>query len=67
MVFKEFREIALYDKIVNRDPHLRMGQTLMNYLYEVWPAQYKRITGTKSDCFYNDKLIGNTLKLLEHE
>lgn len=67
MIFKEFREIVLYDKIVNRDHNLRMGQILMNYLYEVWPTQYKRITGTTSDCFYDDTLIGNTLELLERE
>jgi len=50
----------------------RYGQALMNYLYEVWPAEAERIIQSQCqtlfnselkhvDCFYNDNLVANTL------
>ena len=44
---------------------LRMGQSLMNALWELYPQIYSEITGTESDPFYNDKLIENFYYWLE--
>lgn len=37
---------------------LRVGQSLMNALYDINPDLYKTITGTEADCFYSDKRVG---------
>jgi hypothetical protein len=44
---------------------LRYGQTIMNVLYQIWPDQYKKITGTDLDCFYDDGTAQSTLEYLE--
>lgn len=59
ITFKQFLE-EYEVRIFNRR-HLRRGQVLMNYLFEVWPTEYHRILGTDEDCFYENGLIENTL------
>ena len=44
---------------------LRYGQTIMNVLYQIWPDQYKKITKTDLDCFYDDGTVKSTLEYLE--
>jgi|TARA_R110000782_G_scaffold144871_2_gene237679 hypothetical protein len=50
---------------------IRKGQSLMNYLGDVWIDEYKRISSdyhyddTSIDCFSNDDLIPNTLRHLK--
>jgi uncharacterized protein YbdZ (MbtH family) len=39
----------------------------MNVLYQIWPDQYKKITGTDLDCFYDDGTAQSTLEYLEKE
>jgi len=63
ITFQEFKE--KWNDGEDRDIYERKGQYLMNSLYVFWPEEYKRITGTNNDCFYNDSLIPNTLKHLE--
>lgn len=46
---------------------LRLGQTLMNHLYNVWPEKYNEITATEYDCFYDDKLFEKTLNKLKED
>jgi hypothetical protein len=38
-------------------PMLRKGQSLMNSLHKLCPDVYRKISGTKADCFYDDKNI----------
>jgi hypothetical protein len=74
MNFIEFKQ-DFYEKILpNKPEYIREGQALMNYLDDIWLAEYKRITFLSQnreyprniiDCFYNDKLIPNTLKYLK--
>lgn len=71
MTFKEF-ENNLYDEVLpNIDENTRIGQAVMIYLNEVWPEEYKRISSVhfysnhNIDCFYNNRLVPNTLKHLE--
>lgn len=69
MTFKEFEKE--YFKELDISPnYLRKGQVLMNFLADKWFAEYKRLSSldyysqTDIDCFYNDRLIPNTLKHL---
>jgi hypothetical protein len=70
MTFEGF--IGTWNKVYYPETkkHLRRGQSLMNYLHEVWPQEYKRISSVhyygKSDidCFYKDELIDNTINHL---
>jgi len=69
--YKEFINNFYGDILPNKPDFIRQGQALMNYLAVVWMEEYKHITSvqyydeTDIDCFYNDKLIPNTLKHLE--
>lgn len=61
-----------YSKVLpNKPEYIRTGQALMNYLYEVHPEEYKRISSvhyydrTDIDCFYKDELVENTLQHLK--
>lgn len=55
----------------NKPDYIRKGQSLMNFLAEVWFEEYNRLSSvhyydeTNIDCFYRDDLIPNTLKHLE--
>ncbi len=46
---------------------LRYGQVIMSVLYQIWPDQYKNITQTDLDCFYDDGTAKSTLEYLEKE
>lgn len=46
---------------------LRYGQYVMNELYDIWPEKYAEITGSDTDCFYDDAIIRLTLEKLEKE
>jgi hypothetical protein len=58
-------------EILNEKPqYIRAGQSLMTFLFDIWPEEYNRITegkyiGVSIDCFYNDNIIPKTLKHLE--
>lgn len=69
MTFIEFEQLY-FDELPLRNPKLRSGQFLMILLNEVWPLEYNRIVDmekglTTIDCFYNDRLIPNTLNYLK--
>ena len=64
MTFEEFVEKV--DSFYNENqPHMRYGQSIMNMLYQIWPDQYKKITGTDLDCFYDNGTVAFTLNHLE--
>lgn len=72
MTFTEFQEYWSTEVLVQKDPNIRDGQSLMTYLQEVWPEEHDRIVTDSSidpdsvvDCFYNDKLIPVTLSYLK--
>lgn len=71
MTYKKFIE-DWYDYILpDKEPEIRMGQSLMIYLEEIWPDEYYRIIeddfrfNTNLDCFYKDSNIPNTMDHLE--
>lgn len=70
MTFQEF-ENNLYDDVLpNIEVYIRPGQAVMNYLAEVWFAEYKRLSECDSelkklDCFHNNRTIPETLRHLE--
>lgn len=44
-------------------PHyLRIGQNLMNELYEIDKLIYSEIVNTEFDCFYDDSLVDKTIE-----
>jgi hypothetical protein len=43
---------------------LRLGQSYMNALFVVDDKIYNKITGTESDCFYDDNKIINFINYL---
>jgi hypothetical protein len=45
---------TLAKHMIQKYPHLRKGQALMNALYEVNVGYYEKITTTNADCFYVD-------------
>jgi len=71
MTFEEFKYSWETKIKPNRHTDLREGQSLINYLGDIWLEEYKRISSihfynkSSIDCFYNDKLIPNTLNHLE--
>jgi len=44
---------------------LRYGQVLMNVLHQIWPDQYKKLSGGEYDCYYDDGTARSTLDYLE--
>jgi hypothetical protein len=70
MTFNEFKT-SWEENIKPCNPQLRVGQSLMVYLCNIWVEEYKRLSSvhyydeTNIDCFYNDDLIQNTLNHLE--
>lgn len=72
MKFEHFKELY-FSKIVPEKPKtIRLGQALMNFLYDVWPEEYLRISSihyydhkANIDCYYRNELINNTLAHLE--
>ena len=71
MTYKKFAKKIKTEILPNKPNYIREGQAVMNYLAEVWINEYKRLSSvhyydqTNIDCFYNDKLIPNTMKHLE--
>jgi len=65
MTYNEFKNMWEIEVLPYNHPYIRKGQSLMNFLAEKWLEEYKRITATDYDCFYNDVLINKTLKHLE--
>jgi hypothetical protein len=69
--FLEFKQMWEKKVLPNKELFIRNGQSLMNFLGDVWLEEYKRISSqhfydeTNIDCFYNNNLIPNTLKHLE--
>lgn len=71
MNFEFFKQDYFNRILPNKPEYIREGQALMNYLSGIWFNEYERLSSvyyyeeTNIDCFYNDKLISNTLKHLE--
>ena len=69
--FEDFKAKYYRETIPNKHPDIRNGQALMTLLCNFWYEEYGRLSSlnyyskTDIDCFYNDKLIGNTLNHLE--
>lgn len=71
MTYDQFEQ-DFYNKVLpNKPTRIRAGQALMNYLRDVWPIEYVRMSSvhyypqTNIDCFYNDHLIKNALAHLK--
>lgn len=64
MTFEQFK--SNWQNYINicRPEYIRAGQSLMNYLYMIWPAEYNRIVDeyqlNSIDCFYIDDRIDKT-------
>jgi hypothetical protein len=66
LTFEQF--LNTVDKVYYENEfELRHGQTIMNVLYQIWPDQYKKITETDLDCYYDDGTVRFTLDYLEKE
>lgn len=68
MTFEQFKNKYYQEILPNDHIDIRKGQSLMNFLSQVWFKQYKRMTSKFSDnvdCFYNDNLIPNALNHLQ--
>ncbi len=70
MTYEKFVETWKNEILPNKHPHVRDGQSLMNYLGDVWFEEYKRVSSqhfyseTDIDCFYRDSIITNTMNHL---
>jgi|688.fasta_scaffold80668_11 hypothetical protein len=54
-------------RVSMNNPNLRLGQIIMNCLFEIRPDKYNEITGTELDCFYsNYKKAGKTMTYLQN-
>jgi len=58
-------KILVFDYHVKNLPHSRLGQSLSNMLTEFDNDVSKEISHTRYDCFYDDKIVPDTLKYLE--
>ncbi len=69
MEYDSFYLSFIGEVLVQKPSFIRKGQALMNYLSEIWPEEYRRITSKEYeidvDCFYDDNLMNSTLKHLE--
>lgn len=65
MTYLEFRQKWEQTILPNKENYERDGQSLINFLGVVWSAEYKRIVDTPNDCFFNSKIVPDTLKHLE--
>lgn len=71
MTYTEFTQKWEQEVLPNKPDFIRKGQSLINFLGDIWLEEYKRISSvdfydkTNIDCFYNDSLIPNTLNHLE--
>jgi hypothetical protein len=66
LTFEQF--LNRVDKVYYENEfELRHGQVIMNVLYQIWPDQYKKITKTDLDCYYDDGTVRLTLDYLEKQ
>jgi len=63
MTFDKF--LDLVDETYGSHEDMRYGQSVMNVLWHTWPIEYKKITQTDLDCFYDDGTTRLTLEYLE--
>lgn len=66
--YSEFITEFYSSVLPHKQQTLRDGQQLMIHLHAIWPEGYKIIMESDSpavDCFYDDKLIQNTLNYLK--
>lgn len=67
MTYKQFEEKFYQEVLPKKHSDCRKGQSLMNFLCDVWYMEYRRINNILDiDCFYNDKHITNTLEHLKN-
>jgi len=60
MTYQQFKDKYYQEILPNRHIDIRKGQALMNFLGDIWFAEYKRMSSKFApnvDCFYNDNLI----------
>ena len=50
-----------------KSEHFRDGQAIMIYIHLIWREQYERMSGTDSDCFYDDSKIEAAITELENQ
>lgn len=62
MIYEEF--VKLVDQTYNNF-NWRYGQALMNVLHGANQKKYNEIVDTKNDCYHDDRLVQNTLKMLK--
>jgi len=70
MTYTEFVENWKNNILPSKETFIREGQSLMNYLGEIWIEEYRRITigsynKSNINCFYNDRIVENTLNHLK--
>jgi hypothetical protein len=66
LTFEQF--LNRVDKVYYENEfEIRHGQAIMNVLYQIWQDQYKKITETDLDCYYDDGTVRFTLDYLEKE
>ena len=69
MKFEDFKNKYYQVILPNRHIDIRKGQALMNFLGDIWFAEYKRMSSKFApnvDCFYNDNLIPAALIHLQN-
>lgn len=69
MTYEQFKNKYYQDIMPNRHIDIRKGQALMNFLGDIWFAEYKRMSSKFApnvDCFYNDNLIPAALCHLQN-
>lgn len=65
MTYTEFLQKWEQDILPNKEPYIREGQSLINFLGDIWIEEYKRINNTVFDCFHRNDVIPKTLAHLE--
>ncbi len=65
MTFEDFLYAVV--EIASKHPGLRIGQAIMNKLYEHHPVKYADICNTADDCFYIEALVPKILMKLKEE
>jgi len=67
--FAKFKEKFETEILPSQPSYIRRGQALMNYLYDIWPEEWHRISQgeSKNDCYYVDSRVTNTLVQLEKD
>lgn len=69
MTYEQFKHKYYQEILPNKHEDIRKGQALMNFLGDIWFAEYKRMSSKFApnvDCFYNDNLIPAALNHLQN-